>query len=156
MREIKFRALQTLSGLVTKMYPETKPKMIYGTGIFFDRYNTWLCSNDSYKCMAEGMEMHIIQKETLGQYTGLKDKNGKKIYEGDICIVSLKFFDIKKDKSIVIFKDGQFVFQYGCTDEYVKSYNAWDVNSIEMIGNIYENHELINWRCRNERTSKSP
>lgn len=83
-----------------------------------------------------------VEDFELMQFTGLKDKNGKEIYEGDICLVSLKYFDIKNEKSKVIFKDGCFCFQYGFSDDYVKTYNAWDVNSIEVIGNIYEDGEL--------------
>ena len=83
----------------------------------------------------------------IEQFTGLIDKNGKEIYEGDICKVSCKFFDIKNQTSKVIFKNGCFCFQYGCTDDYVKTFNAWDLNSIEVIGNIHENKELMKGLC---------
>lgn len=76
----------------------------------------------------------------LLQYTGLKDKNDKSIYEGDVCIVNLKYFNIKNEKALVIFKDGAFQFQYGCEEYFSKPYGAW--NDVKVIGNIYENPEL--------------
>lgn len=75
------------------------------------------------------------------QYTGLKDKNGKEIYEGDIVIANLKYFHIKNEKCKVIFKNGYFGIQYGYCDDYFKSFLAWD--DFEVIGNIYENPELL-------------
>ena len=79
------------------------------------------------------------------QYTGLKDKNGKEIYEGDI------FLDITSPygkECVVIFELGSFGFKqhgyfrsfYGCN----KRWNAQTKESkIEIIGNIYENPELL-------------
>ena len=77
----------------------------------------------------------------ITQYTGLKDKNGKEIYEGDICIVSLSYFKIKDEKATVIFHNGAFQFQYGCEKFFSKPHDAWD--EVEVIGNIYENKELL-------------
>ena len=122
-REIKFRGKGQTDG-----------KWHYGLLVLLtdavchikDKYTTWICD-----------------AETVGQYTGLKDKNGKEIYEGDICTVSLKFFDIKNEKTKVIFKDGCFYFQYGYSDDYVKSYKAWETDSAEVIGNIHDNPELL-------------
>ncbi|HBV95822.1 MAG: hypothetical protein JL50_11045 [Peptococcaceae bacterium BICA1-7] len=84
-----------------------------------------------------------VDPSTVGQYTGLTDKNGTEIYKGDICTVNLRYFDIKNEMSIVVLKAGCFCFQYGRTDEYVKAYNAWDKNSIEVIGNIHDNPNLL-------------
>ncbi len=77
----------------------------------------------------------------LMQYTGVKDKNGKEIYEGDI--VALYQFDKKTGK--YYHNKGNRVV------EWVKSSNGWNFKRIgtrknvpiEVIGNIYENPELI-------------
>ena len=74
----------------------------------------------------------------LMQYTGLKDKNGKEIYEGDI----LK--DTKYKKPVyyeVGFAEGCFFYKYLKTNTYRE---LWRKNeTCEVIGNIYENSELI-------------
>lgn len=85
----------------------------------------------------------------LMQYTGLHDKNGKEIYEGDI--VSYQFesmFGFGKKKVIytVIFEDGQFSTTHLKFND--KTSLAWyrlhqKEMDIEVIGNIYENPELI-------------
>lgn len=79
---------------------------------------------------------------TVMQYTGLKDKNGKEIYEGDIC----KFNHYSKDRiEAVYFISGGFTFgsyidlRHSQIDQYKEVRD-----SIEIIGNIYENPELIN------------
>ena len=71
------------------------------------------------------------------QYTGLKDKNGKEIYEGDI----VQNF---REKFIVEYWGGQILVSW-----YLRSINSGDTSELdcfgeyEVIGNIYENPELL-------------
>jgi uncharacterized phage protein (TIGR01671 family) len=73
------------------------------------------------------------------QFTGLKDKNGKKIWEGDI--VKQVYLDGNNKKQIANFvtefKDGAFSF-------YKKDWSwGFHTSDIQIIGNIYDNPELL-------------
>lgn len=74
----------------------------------------------------------------LLQFTGLKDKNGKEIYEGDIVrsIYGIGFIE---------FRDGVFIMHVPKDHSRVNDWFAcdWNQRSIEVIGNIYENPELV-------------
>ncbi|MBF2373599.1 hypothetical protein IA854_05485 [Listeria seeligeri] len=78
--------------------------------------------------------MHAIDEKTLGQYTGLKDKNGKKIFEGDIG-----WDEHNECYGIVKFEDAKFLYLWENIAE-----DLWEVaDGIEICGNIHENLDLL-------------
>ena len=95
----------------------------------------------------------------LMQYTGLKDKNGKEIYEGDIVTgIDYPFIDEGKQNyiGIVVFYDdvASFGYEYKCVRKDKRGIsnginNEFEANEnlickdIEVIGNIYDNPELL-------------
>jgi uncharacterized phage protein (TIGR01671 family) len=77
------------------------------------------------------------------QFTGLLDKNGKEIYEGDI-IKYFQPYSNKWDTHIVLWDEkfaGFGMFEYN--NEWCKESDWLKIKEIEIIGNIYENPELI-------------
>ena len=75
---------------------------------------------------------------TLGQYTGLCDKNGTKIFEGDIVKVYLAY---KTIVCIVKWEDCGYVLQDIKIQDY--KYSMGKSFELEVIGNIYDNPELL-------------
>ncbi len=87
------------------------------------------------------LERYIVIPETVGQYTGLTDKNGKKIFEGDIVkckdYLETKPFEFEF-QGYVDFKNGSFVIVGGFMTHY-----RWLDYEVEVIGNIHDNPELL-------------
>jgi len=88
----------------------------------------------------------LVIPETIGQYTGLTDKNGKKIFEGDI----LKFYGEDGDEEsytkyeVIWLENGwhaQDVHRLYMADTL--SPLSWVKEHFEVIGNIYDNSELL-------------
>lgn len=101
-----------------------------------------------------------VDPETIGQYTGVNDKNGNKIFEGDI--LSTHYANAKKADFIetVVFKDGKFMAESRFNNGTGRSWMAlpdgtrrfclhWQpppiyMEACEIIGNIFDNPELLN------------
>jgi uncharacterized phage protein (TIGR01671 family) len=85
------------------------------------------------------VKSRLIKDIELMQYTGLKDKNGVEIYEGDI--IELENGDI----CIIEFNDGKFIAYPKIKSNYssIKEYVYWS-NPKKVIGNIYESAHLLN------------
>lgn len=79
-----------------------------------------------------------VDENTVGQYTGLKDKNGKEIYEGDILPFTM--YDLKTEYYYIVFRNGEFEAINKQDTNFIWR-NAWKES--EVKGNIYENSELL-------------
>ena len=113
MREIKFRVWHPFHGMM-------KPQDIFQMTSF--KYD----NGDGSKTLEKYYEPDV----TFLQYTGLKDKNGKEIYEGDIVRS-----DVYETRGEV-----KWSYEHWSPFEYFMSLVEED---FEVIGNIYENPELL-------------
>ena len=116
MREILFRGKTVCDG-----------DWVYG-GI------TWNPSRKKFFIHTDWEEAKVIP-ETIGQYTGLTDKNGVKIFEGDIIHGNLGNFVVRWSDNISGFVAGEKERTHPCM-------NRGTMKCYEIIGNIYDNPEL--------------
>ncbi len=137
MREIKFRAQDIASN-----------KWLFGD---LRHHKDDVCIFDQ-----GGTKGEQVKRETVGQYTGLKDKNDKPIYEGDIveCVSWNEYFTNPatgevmqpfRRKMYVDFRKGGFKMVEPMP--YGIEVREWDIiynGDIEIIGNIHDNPELLN------------
>lgn len=138
MREILFRGKRIDNG-----------EWVYGNYAFTD------VNGKKYFIFQNKPLEHEVIPETVGQYTGLTDTNGKKIFEGDILEFSEDYDDkfgypaINYCKCIVIYDESLLAWRIRGLDyeglddlcEYVDS---------EIIGNIHDNPELLNKKENDE------
>jgi uncharacterized phage protein (TIGR01671 family) len=99
--------------------------------------------NIKYSIMEDFSEITDDIDNVLMQYTGLKDKNGKDIYEGDILL------NTKYGKAEVVFQYGCFGIDIYSPYKFGNGFNSFatitaDYENSEVIGNVYENPNLIN------------
>lgn len=134
MREILFRAKtepNAKDGTTGKIVE--KSKWIYGyvdLGYMHNGKGAIISdtkANHAYRC----------QTETIGQYTGLTDKNGKKIFEGDIVQMRT---DGLSGRGVVVFENGAF----GIDDKKRRRFYYMCNDAVYRVdGNIHDNPELL-------------
>lgn len=132
MREILFKAKRKDNGEWVEGY---YAKLGYGNNTkHFIIQNVSLQEDISY------FEYIEIDIDTICQYTGLTDKNGKKIWENDICDT---FENDSKEmlRNVVKFEDGCFkVFKKHYLSMHLDCYEESD---LKVIGNIFDNPDLL-------------
>lgn len=114
----------------------------YGSYVHFDKKPTHDCCNCNYKDFIvtneeDGEHYYpITGLSSIGQYTGLKDKNGKKIFEGDI----VEFTNLDLPNMVIRFDNGSFMF---CEDENSTYEELRMTYTVEVVGNIYDTPDLM-------------
>jgi len=150
MKEIKFRAWDKKRKFM--IYEDTPPynfEMYLDGSFCIHRYDKRRDDKKEYWYSEDSEDYELMQ------YTGLKDKNGKEIYEGDILKDDVGIAEVTYDneragfyawfKKPVVFPD----YAHGVKDTKINQIHmyAWSTDdyktSAEVIGNIYENPELI-------------
>ena len=87
--------------------------------------------------MARTMHAVEVIADTVGQYTGLTDRNGNKIFEGDIVNILTENEEI----GIIVYEDGGFIVRADkFSIDFINNINGTDV---EVIGNKYDNPKLM-------------
>jgi len=154
MREIKFRGKRLEKPKYQYMSPSGDPVWAVGCLIVDNDGRIYILNDHGGFRMSEE-----VIPETVGQFTGLKDRNGKEIYEGDI----LQFDDTGEDggyeykegyafvnRAVVVFENGRFTLDDFLEVEsgVVEELDSHDelcstMKHSEVIGNIYENPSLL-------------
>lgn len=137
MREILFRGQTRRKGEKVDMGGKPLPSnWVYG-GVFHqnDRGGSF-----SIIYSYDPIEKYPVYADTVGQYTGLTDKNGEKIFEGDI--LSYTNEDGEKNLITVVFDECAFLIDdSGIVDSDLLT--SCICLGIEVVGNIYDNSELL-------------
>ena len=145
-REIKFRGKDIHGewhyGYLFRGYDGLESYSLILDGKIFD------CDNDmpdKYSvCFCEN-EVAVVRSDTIGQYTGLTDKNGKEIYEGDILASEGKVIGWVQGGvrgycyDVIYIDHPQWEKRWSLYGTVVNDYPG----KLEVIGNIYDNRELL-------------
>lgn len=144
MREIKFRGKRidngewAYSSLINNLFFKSTNKSPVHYIVDPTQYEEYDSFEDVEHLAIE------VDPETVGQYTGLKDKDGKEIYEGDIILLAdklIRFIEYDRGTFVLVRKEDTRSYdlytRFSPIWEYITDYN------FKVIGNIYENPELL-------------
>ena len=116
-REIKFRA-----------WLKENEKMMKVSSLHLENKEISVKENGTF---------HLFRMQDLMQYTGLKDKNGKEIYEGDIVVLN----NIENDNMCIVrYEHSSYRLEgWGLREDLSNA----EARFLEVVGNIYENKNLL-------------
>lgn len=151
MRDILFRGKRidngewVLSGNIIRFIPEN------GEGLIFIPAHSEPCicdhdENDNIIAFEKGM-FYKVDTKTVGQYTGLHDKHGKRIWEGDIVRYAERRLGGEYVSVVhpVTFDEGGFCAHHYFLNNWLRNGLGGNtkLEDIEVIGNIHDNQELL-------------
>lgn len=138
MREITFRG-KTVD----------RDKWVYGSLIALDNDCCFIVpridrASTLSKLDLMRLEMEAVSPGSIGQYTGVKDKNGVRVFEGDIVRTQfgrLVRIEYRTLEGFVGFDMTAIEWKH----ERPFSSTAWRSENIEVVGNIHDNAEMVRW-----------
>ena len=134
MREILFRGQTRRYGEKVNLKGDKLPgKWVYG-GVFHQNGR-----GGSYSIIYsyDPIEKHTVYADTVGQYTGLTDKNGIRIFEGDIVEIPWR-----RDYGVVVYEIPECRFEYKMQGDGDFITFEEFASNVRVIGNIHDNPEL--------------
>lgn len=151
-REILFRGQHRRKGEKVKLDgTPVESKWVYGGICQFNEDRSII-----YQTEPE-FQKYSVYTDTVGQYTGLKDKNGRKIFEGDI----VRLFNRNGQEImsyVVEWYSDCSMFVLDCIDfdmEFDTDFTVFYGDEFEIVGNIHDNPELVRKDEENESSYKS-
>lgn len=143
MREIKFRAWDTVE---KKMKLPTLLRLSRGLPYTDDNNNGKVFQ---MQCNGQENVEYFNGRIELMQYTGLKDKNGKEIYEGDIvtfedaeCDAEGYHDNVFLNRGVVFYDEISMCYSF-TNRQTIDMDDLYIPDDVEVIGNIYDNPELL-------------
>lgn len=149
MREILFQGKRVEDGEWVDGYLVNHGEVYWIYTGEFDRLRVY---KNGYGTSIHPPIKHLIRKETVCQYTGLKDSNGNKIFENDICDFTV-FDHEDKDtqyRGVVVYCGSRFALWKSIESEYYGYDGGFDLDWVllqddefKVIGNAFDNPRLL-------------
>ena len=152
MRDIKFRGKRYGDGawVYGSLYQGTKEGEKYSVILNDSGYHLAPPDDRNLAIAFAENEVNVVIPDTIGQFTGLHDKNGKEIYEGDIVKWTMTQNEVTEDGGYREYDSDEICEVEWCKDAlYVGEYCAVGFSYesedyAEVLGNIHDNPELLN------------